>query len=59
MSFEYVNDQSQETMQGLITTEGMLFQDEFVKKFFLKNGNSCLKPVHNIIKSQSTNFSPL
>ena len=35
MSFEYINDQSQETMQGLITTEGMLFQDEFVKKFYI------------------------
>ena len=35
MSFDYITDQSHETMQALVTTEGMLFQDESVKKFYL------------------------
>jgi hypothetical protein len=35
MAFDYVTDQNHETLQALVTTEGILFQDELVKKFYL------------------------
>lgn len=35
MSFDYVTDENHETMKALITTEGILFNDEQVKKFYL------------------------
>lgn len=35
MSFDYVTDENHETMKALVMTEGILFQDEKVKKFYI------------------------
>lgn len=35
MSFHYMIDKSKQEMEFLVTTEGLLFQDENVKKFYL------------------------
>lgn len=35
MSFNYMTDKSKHEMEFLVTTEGILFQDENVKKFYL------------------------
>jgi len=35
MSFNYLTDKSKQEMEFLVTTEGLLFQDENVKKFYL------------------------